>query len=67
VKHTIDPFARSLETTQYALEQNRRLLEKLAQAHNVNGRHLKDAEIQLNLRDMELQRLQERMERRASE
>ena len=53
--------------TQWALEQIQRTLEKLVAANNAQGRELKAAQIQLNLQEMTIKRLRERMERRDGE
>jgi hypothetical protein len=63
MKHEVLPFATSLEATQYALEQIHRTVEKLVASNNAQGRELKAAQIQLNLQEMTIKRLRERVER----
>ncbi|HEX3747619.1 MAG TPA: hypothetical protein VHW09_26975 [Bryobacteraceae bacterium] len=67
MKHKVLPFATSLESTQFALEQLLKRFCKLETAHNANGKELKEARIQLNLQGMEIKRLRERVERRDAE
>ena len=63
MKHAVLPFSASLETTQYALEQLAKRLATLERAHNANGAELKQMQIQLNLQDIAIKRLRERVER----
>jgi hypothetical protein len=67
MKHNVVPFAAALEATQFALEQLARRLSKLERAHNANGEELKETRIQLNLQDITIQRLRQRVEKRDSE
>ena len=52
-----------IDTTQYALEQINRTVAKLVTANNAQGKELKQAQIQLNLHEMSIQRLRARIER----
>jgi hypothetical protein len=67
MKHSVPPFAMSLEATQFALETLTARVSKLERAHNANGKELKEARIQMNLQEMTIKRLRERLERSDSE
>jgi DNA-binding response OmpR family regulator len=56
-----------IELMQFSLEQQARRLSKLEAAHNANDKELKDLQIQNNLKDLQIKRLRERLERRDSE
>jgi len=60
-------FLNEVDTTQFAIEELNRRYDKLANAHNANGKALKEVQIQLNLQGMTIKRLQDRIQRSDSE